>query len=128
VWEIVPQVDQRGDQPVDEHQLMPGTCPCPTFPGPATCFVTAPLDNSLLRIGQFLDQTAQMLPGDTDEQLMRENLPVDHDHHGPDHPTPRDHPLNRNHAPARKCSVVGVVVCLPVPLSAPDGAGVRDRG
>ncbi|MEV5731282.1 hypothetical protein AB0N50_36815, partial [Streptomyces pharetrae] len=45
---------------------------------------------------------SQMLPGDTCEQLMPEDVPVDHDHHGLDHPTLARSPLNRYHAPARK--------------------------
>ena len=88
VREIVPQVNQRDDQPVDEHQPMPGTGPPRlTFPGPAASLVTTPLDHGLPRASQLRDQAGQMLPGDTGEQLMRENVPVDRDHHGLDHPT-----------------------------------------
>ncbi|MDX2918265.1 MULTISPECIES: hypothetical protein [Streptomyces] len=99
--EIVPQVNQRDEQPVDEQQPMPGTGPRLTFPGPAASLVTTPLDHGLSRAGQLLDQASQMLPGDTGEQLMRENVPVDRDHHGLDRPTLARSLLNRNHAPAR---------------------------
>ncbi|KAF3463309.1 hypothetical protein GL259_02310 [Streptomyces sp. Tu 3180] len=98
-------MDQRDDQPVDEHQPMPGTGTRLTFPGPAASPVTTTLGHGLPRFGQLLCQASQMLPGDTGEQLMREDIPADHDHHGLDHPTLARSPFNRNHAPARCCSL-----------------------
>lgn len=45
--QIVPQVNQRGHEPADEHQPMPGTGSCLALPGPATSFVTTRLDHGL---------------------------------------------------------------------------------
>ncbi|MFH8508195.1 hypothetical protein [Streptomyces flaveolus] len=95
-------MDQRDDQAVDEHQPMPGASPRLTFRGPAASLVTTTLDHGLPRARQLINQASQMLPGDTGEQLMREDVPVDHDHHAVDHPTLARPPFNRNHAPARK--------------------------
>ncbi|MGZ3113754.1 hypothetical protein [Streptomyces sp. H62] len=64
--------------------------------------MTTTLDHGLPRVSQLLDQASQMLPGDTGELLMREDVPVDHDHHGLDHPTLARSLFNRNHAPARQ--------------------------
>ncbi|GGY11099.1 hypothetical protein GCM10010299_13940 [Streptomyces tanashiensis] len=74
-------MNQRGDQPVHEDQLMPGARPRSPPPGPAACFMTAPLDTCLPRLGQLLSQTGEMMPRDPREQLMRENRPVDRDRH-----------------------------------------------
>lgn len=79
--QIVPQMNQRGDQAVHEDQLMPGTGPRSPSPGPAACFMTAPLDTCLPRPSQLLSQAGEMTPTDPREQLMRENRPVDHDRH-----------------------------------------------
>ncbi|GGY69613.1 hypothetical protein GCM10010326_74850 [Streptomyces xanthochromogenes] len=81
MWEVVPQVDQRGHQPVNEYQSVPGATSRRTLPGPTTCLVTPPFDSGLPRAGQLRGQTAQMLPGDTREHLIRENHPVGHDRH-----------------------------------------------
>jgi len=46
VWEILPQVNQRDDQPVDEHQPMPGTGPAPrSLATSPVCRVTVALDH-----------------------------------------------------------------------------------
>ncbi|MFH8259297.1 hypothetical protein [Streptomyces roseolus] len=79
VWEVVPQVDQCGGQPVDEHQPMPGARPCRSLPGPTAWLVVSSFDSGLPRVGQLLNQAGEMKPGDACEHLIRENHPVEHD-------------------------------------------------
>lgn len=79
--QIVPQMNQRGHEPVDEHQPMPDTGSCLTLPGPAAGSVTTPLDHRLPRVGQLLNQVSEMPPRNPCEHLMRENRPTDHDRH-----------------------------------------------
>lgn len=93
--QIVPQMNQCGHDPVDEHQPMPDTRSCPTLPGPAASFVTPALDHGLPRVGQLLNQAGEMTPGDPREHLMRENRPTDHDRHNRIMP-----PTSKNTSPA----------------------------
>lgn len=65
--QIVPQVNQRGHEPVDEHQPMLDTGSGLALPGPATSFVTTPLDHGLPRTSQLLNQRSEMPAGDPRE-------------------------------------------------------------
>lgn len=58
--QIVPQVNQRGHEPADGHQPMPGTGSCLALPGPAASFVTTPLDHGLPLSRQLLNQGGEM--------------------------------------------------------------------
>ncbi len=79
--QIVPQMNQRGHEPVDEHQPMPETRSCLPLPGPAAGPVTTPLDHRLPKVGQLLNQVSEIPPRNPCEHLMRENRPTDHDRH-----------------------------------------------
>lgn len=44
---VMPQMNERGHHPVDEHQLMPGAGTRRPLPDTATCSVTAAFDRGL---------------------------------------------------------------------------------
>lgn len=79
--QVVPQMDQRGHQPVDDHQLMAGAGSCGPLTGPASRSMATTLDPGLPWLGQLRDQTCKMVPGEPREQPMRQHRPIDHDRH-----------------------------------------------
>lgn len=79
--QTVPQVDQRSDQPVNEHQLVTGSGSRSPLPGPTSCSMTAALEPGLPRHRQPLHQTREMTPREPRKQPMRQHRPIDHDHH-----------------------------------------------
>lgn len=81
VRQVVSQMDQRGHQPVDEHQLVPGAGALGSLPGPAPRSMTATFNVGLARHRQLLDQTSEMTPRDPREQLMRQHRSIDRDRH-----------------------------------------------
>ncbi|MDQ0828180.1 hypothetical protein QF032_000024 [Streptomyces achromogenes] len=81
VRQVVPQMDQRGHQPVDEHQLMAGAGTRGPLPGPAPRRMATTFDPRLPRLGQLFDQARKMRPREPREQPMRQHRPIDHDRH-----------------------------------------------
>ncbi len=81
VREVVPLMDERGRQPVDDDELVTGAGSGGPLPHTASCCAAAPFDAGLPRLSQLLDQAAQMMPGDPCELPMREYHPIDHDRH-----------------------------------------------
>lgn len=55
VRQIMAQMDQRGHQSVDEHQLVTGAGTRSPLPDPASCSMAAAVDTGLPRHGQLLD-------------------------------------------------------------------------
>ena len=87
VRKVVTQMDERGYQPVHEHQLKAGTRPGRPLPGPATHMVPAPLNFDDPRPGQLRDQGGQMSCRDAREQHMRQHRTVHHVLHQQSMPT-----------------------------------------
>lgn len=81
VRQVVPQMDQRGHQPVGEDQLVAGAGSRGPLPGPASCCMATTLDPGLPRHRQLLHQAREMTPRDPREQPMRQHCPIDHDRH-----------------------------------------------
>ncbi|MEE1822314.1 hypothetical protein PUR61_08920, partial [Streptomyces sp. BE20] len=93
-------MDQSGHHPVGEDELVTCTGTGGSLPRPASRVVAAPLDHGLPGLGQLGDQTAQMPPGDTGKQPMRQNRPIDHDPHAAIMPpaAQRPHSLSRTNS------------------------------
>jgi hypothetical protein len=64
VRQVVPQMDQRGHQPADEHQLVAGAGPRGPLADPASRSMATTLDSGLPRHHQLLDQAGEMTPRD----------------------------------------------------------------
>lgn len=79
--QIVPQMNECGRHPVDEHQTMASTGSRTPLPAPTSRSMTAALDPGLPGPGQLLHQTSQMAPRDPGEQPMRQDLSIDRDRH-----------------------------------------------
>jgi hypothetical protein len=77
--QVVPQMDQRGHQPVDEYQLVVGAGARSPLPDSSSCSMPSTLESGLPRHGQLPDQASEMLPRDSREQPMRQHRPIDHD-------------------------------------------------
>lgn len=88
----MPQVDERGHQPVDEDQLVPSARTRGPLSRPASYVTTAAFDRGLPRLGQLLCRTTLMTPGNPGEEPMREDRPSDLDRHtdGSRHPPTAD--------------------------------------
>ncbi|MFF5538025.1 hypothetical protein ACFY71_37150 [Streptomyces cinerochromogenes] len=56
----MPQVDERGHEPVGEHELVAGADTSGPLPRPASYFMAAAFDGGLPRLRQLLGQAAQM--------------------------------------------------------------------
>ncbi|APY84576.1 hypothetical protein A7J05_01250 [Streptomyces alfalfae] len=79
--QVVAQMDQRGHQPVDEHQLVAGAGTRGPLSGPASHNMTATLEPGLPRHRHLLDQKDEMTLRDPHEHPMRQHRPIHHDHH-----------------------------------------------
>jgi hypothetical protein len=66
-------MDQRGHQPIDEHQLVTGAGTFGPLAKSAPRSMTATFKAGLPRQGQLLGQTSEMTPRDPREQLMSQH-------------------------------------------------------
>jgi hypothetical protein len=64
-------MDQRGDQPIDEHQLMAGAGTFGSLADPASRSMATTLGPGLPRLGELLGQARKMLLTVPREQPMR---------------------------------------------------------
>jgi len=81
VRQIVPQMDRRDHQPVDERQLVAGTGAFGPLADSAPRSMTAPFKACLPRLRQLLHLTRQMASRDPREQPMCRHHSIDHDRH-----------------------------------------------
>jgi hypothetical protein len=99
VRQIVPQVNQRGHQPISEHRLMTGAGTFGPLTDPASRSMATTLDPGLPRLGQLIDQASKMMPREPREQPMCQHRPSMITTVGSCHPsgmTP--HPLSRTNS------------------------------